>query len=127
MNGKRFLAIVLSLCMLYGEVGSCTQVITHSITAQAASTNADCYSFDEATGVLTLKGKIDGDILREISKDALLIDLASKPGGVDFSLAKELGLNVVWALSLPGKCAPITSGEIIKNTITNILKEMEES
>lgn len=65
MNGKRFLAIVLSLCMLYGEVGSCTQVITHSITAQAASTNADCYSFDEATGVLTLKGKIDGDILRE--------------------------------------------------------------
>ena len=54
-----------------------------------------------------------------------MIDLASKPGGVDFNLAKELGLKVIWALSLPGKTAPITSGEIIKDTIINILKEME--
>ena len=33
----------------------------------------------------------------------LIIDLASKPGGVDFEAAKELGSRVVWALSLPGK------------------------
>lgn len=68
----------------------------------------------------------DSSVLKTISKDTVIIDLASKPGGVDFQKAKELGLNVIWALSIPGKCAPVTSGKIIKNTIINILKEMEE-
>lgn len=37
--------------------------------------------------------------------------------------AGRLGKRVIWALSLPGKVAPITSGEIIKDTILNILSE----
>ena len=41
------------------------------------------------------------DVLKRIKKDTLIIDLASRPGGVDFSAAKELGLRVIWALSLP--------------------------
>ena len=61
--------------------------------------------------------------LRKIKKDALIIDLASKPGGVDLDYAKQRGLNVIWALSLPGKVAPVTSGEIIGRTIvSNLLK-----
>ena len=67
------------------------------------------------------------DVLARLDPGCLLIDLASKPGGVDFTAAKELGVKVIWALSLPGKTAPITSGEMIKKTITNIMKEMEES
>lgn len=63
--------------------------------------------------------------LKRVKNSALIIDLASKPGGVDFSAAGELGKNVIWALSLPGKTAPITSGKIIKDTIINILSEME--
>lgn len=65
------------------------------------------------------------ELLEKIPEDCLVIDLASKPGGVDFSLAGDLGVRVIWALSLPGKVAPITSGEIIKNAITNIINEME--
>ena len=65
MNGKRFLAVLMSLCMLSGTVSNSAPAITHSITAQAASTNANCYSFNKATGALTLKGNVDGDILRE--------------------------------------------------------------
>lgn len=68
---------------------------------------------------------LDDTLLGQIEKDTLIIDLASKPGGVDFSLAKKLGLRVIWALSLPGKCAPISSGKIIKTTVINMLKEME--
>lgn len=68
---------------------------------------------------------IDRTALGGMRKDSLIIDLASKPGGVDFASAKELGKNVIWALSLPGKTAPITSGKIIKDTIVNILTEME--
>lgn len=61
--------------------------------------------------------------LRHIRRDTLVIDLASKPGGVDFETAKELGIRVVWALSLPGRVAPVTAGIIIKDTITNMLRE----
>ncbi len=63
------------------------------------------------------------DVLEKVRADSLIIDLASKPGGVDFNIAKKLGKNVIWALSLPGKSAPITSGKIIKETIMNILAE----
>lgn len=64
------------------------------------------------------------NILQGIKKDALVIDLASKPGGVDFDAANRLGIKVIWALSLPGKVAPVTSGIIIKDTILNILNEL---
>lgn len=64
-------------------------------------------------------------VLSNINDDTLIIDLASKPGGVDFTAAKELGKKVIWALSLPGKTAPISSGKIIKDTIVNILSETE--
>lgn len=63
------------------------------------------------------------EVLEHVKNDALIIDLASKPGGVDFGTAKRLGKNVIWALSLPGKSAPITSGRIIGETIMNILAE----
>ena len=66
---------------------------------------------------------LDEDILKTISSDCVVIDLASKPGGVDFEKARDLGLKVIWALSLPGKCAPLSSGKIIKETILNILHE----
>ena len=53
----------------------------------------------------------------------LIIDLASKPGGVDFAKAKELHLRAILALGLPGKCAPVTAGRIIAETAADILKE----
>ncbi len=67
---------------------------------------------------------LDDDVLPFVKKDALIIDLASKPGGVDFEAAKKYGVKVIWALSLPGKTAPVTSGDIIKETIMNIIKEL---
>lgn len=62
-----------------------------------------------------------------MDKGAIIIDLASEPCGTDFSAAKELGITAEKALGLPGKFAPKTAGEIIKDTVLNILAEMEES
>lgn len=62
--------------------------------------------------------------LQYVKKDALLMDLASNPGGIDKKEAKELNLKLVWALALPGKVAPVTTAEFIKDTIYNILKEI---
>ncbi len=67
---------------------------------------------------------LDREVLENVTPNTLIIDLASKPGGVDFKTAGDLGLKVIWSLGLPGKVAPITSGEIIKDTVTNILNEM---
>lgn len=67
---------------------------------------------------------------REIEKmreDALLIDLASAPGGTDFAAAEKLGKNVLHALALPPKVAPRTAGEIICNTILNMYQEEENT
>ena len=62
--------------------------------------------------------------LQFVKNDVLLIDLASNPGGIDKRAVKERNLKFVWALSLPGRVAPTTSAEFIKNTIYNILKEI---
>ena len=62
--------------------------------------------------------------LEKVNKDCLIIDLASNPGGIDRNSAKKLGIKTIWALSLPGKVAPLTSAEFIKDTIYNILKQM---
>lgn len=61
--------------------------------------------------------------LSKIKPGTLVIDLASKPGGIDFEAAKQLSVQVIWALSLPGKVAPVTAGEYISSTILNILEE----
>ena len=62
--------------------------------------------------------------LKYVKKDCLLIDLASNPGGIDKKAVKDNKLKFVWALSLPGKVAPTTSAEFIKDTIYNIIKEI---
>jgi len=69
---------------------------------------------------------LTGPLLADLSPGCLIIDLASKPGGVDFEAAARLGVKAIWALSLPGKVAPVTSGKIIRDTIYHILQELGE-
>ncbi len=65
----------------------------------------------------------DSRLLSHIAKSAIVIDLASYPGGVDFEACSRLSILAIHALSLPGKAAPKTAGETIKETITNMLEE----
>lgn len=75
--------------------------------------------------VNTVPARVLGrEALEDVKPDCLILDLASKPGGVDLAAAGELGLTVVWALSLPGKVAPVTAGAAIRNTIYNMLREI---
>lgn len=68
----------------------------------------------------------DEQTLVACAEGALIIDLASPPGGVDFEAAERLGLHAIQALSLPGKVAPLAAGEITKTTIYNMLEEEDE-
>ena len=69
---------------------------------------------------------LDKERLELLKKDVVIIDLASNPGGVDRKIAREKGLKVIWALSLPGKVAPLTSAEFIKEPLYHILIELEK-
>ncbi len=66
----------------------------------------------------------DRELLENTDCDTLLIDLASLPGGVDFDAASALRIDAQRALSLPGKCAPKTAGEIIKTTVFRMIEEV---
>lgn len=65
--------------------------------------------------------------LSGIKSSAFLADLASKPGGIDFKAAEKKGIKAEWLLSLPGKTAPETAGEIIAETIIRITEGGREN
>ena len=66
---------------------------------------------------------LDAQRLAELKEGCLVLDLASKPGGVDFEAARQLGVRTVHALSLPGRVAPVTAARAVWATICNILRE----
>lgn len=64
---------------------------------------------------------LDEDRLDRLKKEVCIIDLASKPGGVDFEYAKDIGLKVNHALALPSKVAPKTAAMYLKQKIDYII------
>lgn len=63
------------------------------------------------------------ELLDCMNQEALLIDLASMPGGTDFEYAAKRRIRTIHALSLPGKVAPAGAAQIIQKVIYNILHE----
>ncbi|WP_138414743.1 dipicolinic acid synthetase subunit A [Aquibacillus sediminis] len=66
---------------------------------------------------------VDDEAIKPMQSHTLIIDLASKPGGVDFDYAKKRGINALHSLGLPGMVAPKTAGEILGIVIEQILRE----
>ena len=60
---------------------------------------------------------LDRDKLALIESDALVIDIASMPGGIDREAASELGINLHHCLGLPGKYAPRASAQFLVDTV----------
>lgn len=60
---------------------------------------------------------LSGERLAVLPKGALVLELASKPGGVDLEAAEKYGVRVVNAGGLPGKTAPESAAEAIVDTI----------
>jgi len=68
---------------------------------------------------------LDKRNMKHISKNTLIIDLASPPYGVDVNAARDFGLKVLFTNSLPGKIAPVTTAGYILETINHIISEIE--
>lgn len=136
-----------SRCLIlgFGRVGKATAGLFHAAGAKVtvAARRYSDFAWIEAMGCQRMDiRKLDGELgrfdivintvpiqlltpekLRQLKPEAVVIDLSSKPGGVDFDYAKSAGVHVVWALSLPGRVAPVTAGRMIAETICNMLEE----
>ncbi|SFJ23677.1 dipicolinate synthase subunit DpsA [Thermoflavimicrobium dichotomicum] len=66
---------------------------------------------------------ITSAVLAHVPHDAVIIDLASKPGGVDYQFAEKRGIKAILAPSLPGIVAPKTAGQILARTMTQLMME----
>lgn len=132
-----------ALILGYGRVG---KVLAHTLSKNCSSVTVSCrrasqevwcrvYGYDFCPLDKIGNSIEDYDVIFNtipatvLTKELLektsgvIIDLASVPGGVDMGAAAELGNKVIWALSLPGKVAPVTAGMIIKDSVIGILTE----
>ena len=61
--------------------------------------------------------------LTELPAGALVLDLASAPGGVDFEAARAFGIRCLTAPGLPGKYSPRSAAVFVKDAIYAILED----
>lgn len=126
--------VAKALAALLCAMGADVTIAARRCEDRAAATINGCEAI--RIGDLTTAGDFDvifntvpallftAEVLKKLSRTTLLIDLASRPGGVDFPAAAALQMKTVWALSLPGRVAPKSAGEILKRTILNMLREV---
>jgi dipicolinate synthase subunit A len=66
---------------------------------------------------------ITAQVIAGMPHRAVIIDLASKPGGTDFRFAEKRGIKALLAPGLPGIVAPKTAGRILANTLSQLILE----
>jgi len=64
---------------------------------------------------------LDRTILDCMQREAVIIDLASIPGGTDFEYAQLLGIKALLAPGLPGIVAPRTAGKILAQIYPSLI------
>ncbi len=60
---------------------------------------------------------ITEEVIHAMSRDALVIDIASRPGGTDFEAAERYGIKAKLALGLPGIYTTKSSAKLLKDAI----------
>jgi len=60
---------------------------------------------------------LDKELLAQVKADAIIIDIASAPGGLDYEAAKNKQLCAILCPGLPGIYAPKASAKAMVNTI----------
>ncbi len=62
--------------------------------------------------------------LARVRRDAVIIDIASKPGGVDYAYCERNNLHATLCGGLPAKYAPKSAAELLLSVIESNLKEV---
>ena len=77
------------------------------------------YIFNTAPSVV-----LGAERLSYIRHDAVLIDIASAPGGIDYAYCAQNGMNAKLCGGLPAKYSPKSAAEILLKVIESNLKEV---
>ncbi len=64
---------------------------------------------------------LDRVVLDALNREAVIIDIASSPGGTDFEYAALLGIKALLAPGLPGIVAPKTAGLILAKILPQLI------
>lgn len=77
---------------------------------------------EEAMGAVMLVNTVPALVvtklmIRELPRDAYILDIASAPGGTDFACAKESGIAADLVLGIPGRFSPKASAYILARAI----------
>ena len=80
------------------------------------------YGPDEVYGARTIVNTVPAMVIREpmireMHADAVIIDIASRPGGTDLMAAEAYGIKVVAALGLPGIYTTKSSAKVLADAI----------
>ncbi len=89
-------------------------------TAKLAQSGRYDFIFNTVPSLIFTK-----EVLERTAADALVIDLASLPGGVDKDACAALGIKLIHALSLPGRISPDAAAAVIKKSLMSINSENE--
>jgi dipicolinate synthase subunit A len=66
---------------------------------------------------------ITAQVIANVPHWAVIIDLATSPGGTDFRFAEKRGIKAILAPGLPGMVAPKTAGQIIADCLVQLILE----
>lgn len=90
----------------------------YDLTAADVALAKSDFIFNTAPALMLTAG-----LLQQVKKEALILDLASAPGGTDFDTAAALGLRAKLLPSLPGQAAPRTAGRILARVYRRLIAE----
>ncbi len=75
-------------------------------------------AYDAGTLINTVPAKvINRSIIGEMHKNAIIVDIASSPGGCDKEAAKEYGVKLIHALSLPAIYTTHSSAKVLADAV----------
>ena len=133
----------------YGRIGKLLADMLHKLGAEVTVLARNELSLCEASlnGYMTARLSRDANELRFLMENSdvifntvpsiifnklsmqnlinkpIYIEIASLPGGIDISAARDSGLRIVSAPSLPGRYSPISAGKYIFETLKKLLDE----
>ncbi|HPU00690.1 MAG: dipicolinate synthase subunit DpsA [Firmicutes bacterium] len=119
-------------------LGAHVRVLVRRCESAALAFAAGYTPYDMASAAEALSGAdfifntapalvLDAARLQLVKKDALILDLASEPGGTDFAAAKALGLTAMLLPGLPGQAAPRTAGAILARVYRRLIAQAKQA
>lgn len=125
------------LCAMLSALGVGVWVAARGAAdrAFAAALGYEPLEYEQLEGLIGdfdwIVNTVPAPVLREaalccVSPEALLLELASPPGGFDRHLAENIGLRVLAAPGLPGTYAPRSAALLMRDGVYAAIREQEE-